>query len=244
MAALFLFSTFAQMLLMKPVLLSTAYLPPISWMAVSIQSLSIDIEVQETYPKQTFRNRCKIYTSAGVLSLTVPVKMTNGNHTKTADIGIDNSKNWQQHHWRSIITAYNKSPYFLYYRDLLEPIFSKKHERLLDLNHQILSGIIKGLLVNQLNIRTTHQYDFMPNGYDFRNSFHPALATPQGIHIELPRYMQVFESIHGYIPDLSIIDLLFNLGPDTLQYLAAVKLSIQDGSVCRRIFDPDVVDAK
>ncbi len=229
---------------MKPVLLSTAYLPPISWMAVAIQSLNINIEVQETYPKQTFRNRCKIYTSAGILSLTVPVKMTNGNHTITADIGIDNSKNWQQLHWRSIITAYNKSPYFLYYRDLLEPIYSQKHERLFDLNQTFLTAIVKGLLVKQLDIQTTRQYDFKPTGYDFRNSFHPGNATPQGIHIELPRYMQVFESIHDYIPDLSIIDLLFNMGPDTLPYLATAKLSIQEGSVYRRIFDPDMVDAK
>ena len=130
---------------MKPVLLSTAYLPPISWMSVVLKTASSIIEIYETYPKQTFRNRCNIATSSGLLILTVPVMRTNGNHTKTLDIRIDNSKNWQRLHWRSIITAYNKSPYFLYYRDLFEHVYQKNHERLIDLNQELFTILLKAL---------------------------------------------------------------------------------------------------
>ena len=113
---------------MQPILLSTAYFPSISWIAVALQSVRVEIEIHETYLKQTYRNRCNIATASGILSLTVPVKRVNGNHTKTADIQIDNSEKWQNLHWKSIITAYNKSPYFLFYRDLFEPVFFKKQE--------------------------------------------------------------------------------------------------------------------
>lgn len=212
---------------MNSILLSTAYLPPVSWMVVAIQSVGTGIEIHETYPKQTFRNRCNIATSSGILSLTVPVKRINGNHTKTADIVIDNATNWQHLHWHSILTAYNKSPYFLYYRDLFEPIFHKNHTRLIDLNQEFLATIIKILKKNSIQVSLTEQYEFHPSAIDLRNSFHPKNKPYQSITHELPRYMQVFEENHGFIPDLSVIDLLFNLGPDSIQYLLKVELTIK-----------------
>lgn len=210
---------------MKPVLLSIAYLPPVSWMAVALQSDKIALEVHETYPKQTFRNRCNIATASGVLSLTIPVKRINGNHTKTCDIHIDNSKNWQLLHWRSIITAYNKSPYFLYYRDLFEPLFSKKYDLLVDFNRELLYSILNALKSKTRNVLYTNEYKTNPDYIDLRSSFHPKYPL-QNITCVLPRYMQAFEEFHGYLPDLSIIDLLFNLGPDALLYLEGIDLSI------------------
>jgi hypothetical protein len=210
---------------MKPVLLSIAYLPPVSWMAVALQSGKITLEVHETYPKQTFRNRCNIATASGVLSLTIPVNRINGNHTKTFDIHIDNSKNWQLLHWRSIITAYNKSPYFLYYRDLLEPIFSRKYDLLVDFNKELLGCIINALKIKTIEVFYTTDYEMNPAFLDLRNSFHPKYPL-RDITCLLPRYMQAFEEFHGYLPDLSIIDLLFNLGPDALPYLASIELSL------------------
>jgi hypothetical protein len=226
LAVFLVFSTFARIIRrMKPVLLSTAYLPPISWMAAALHSGRIELEIYETYPKQTFRNRCNIATSSGMLSLTVPVSRINGSHTKTCDIRIDNSNNWQLLHWRSIVTAYNKSPYFLFYRDLIKPVYFIKHERLIDLNHEILNILLNGLKINYLNIFHTSQFDVKPDAYDLRNSFHPVTKPNQVIKFDLPRYIQAFESKHGYLPDLSIIDLLFNLGPDAVSYLSDVKLS-------------------
>lgn len=212
---------------MIPILLSTAYFPPVSWMAAAVQSERIGIEIHETYPKQTFRNRCNIATSSGILSLTVPVNRINGNHTKTCDIRIDNSKNWQLQHWRSIVTAYNKSPYFLYYRDVLEPLFFKEQELLIDLNRELLNILLKTLQIKTIEPFYTEQYHINPEYYDLRNSFHPRLNPYKGITIEFPRYMQAFEENHGFIADLSILDLLFNLGPDALSYLANVKITIQ-----------------
>ncbi len=209
---------------MRSALLSTAYLPPISWMAVAIQAENINIEIQETYPKQTFRNRCNIATSGGILPLSVPVMRVNGNHTKTADITIDNSKNWQQLHWRSIVTAYNKSPYFLFYRDLFEPVYCRDFDLLVELNSEIINKLSIALNIKNIDMNFTSGYQFIPYCTDLRLSFNPKKTPYQSITTDLPRYMQAFEVNHGYIPDLSIIDLLFNMGPDALQYLSDIKI--------------------
>lgn len=211
---------------MKPALLSIAYFPPISWMAVALQAGRITLEIHETYPKQTFRNRCVIATASGLLNLTVPVKRINGNHTKTVDIQIDNSKNWQLLHWRSINTAYNKSPYFLYYRDVIEPLFFKKYKYLVDFNRELLQSILNMLKINTIEILYTHKYEFEPGYADLRNSFHPKYPN-RDINCNFPRYIQVFEEAHGFLPDLSIMDLLFNMGPDALHYLKRLDLSVK-----------------
>jgi len=214
---------------MKPVLLSTAYLPPVSWIAAALQSADFDIEVHETYPKQTFRNRCNIATSSGILSLTVPVIRRNGNHTKTIDIGIDNSTNWQKHHWRSIVSAYSKSPYFIYYRDHFEIIYQKEYNRLFDLNQDLILLLFHLLKIPGKKVNTTLQYTISCTyQLDLRNSFQPKKKPYQALFPNVPRYLQVFEEIHGFLPDLSIIDLLFNLGPDSLHYLTSMQFSVSD----------------
>ena len=229
MAALFLFTTFAENRMMKPLLLPTSYLPPVSWMAVALKYQNVLIEWHETYPKQTFRNRCNIATANGILNLSIPVIKVNGNHTQTCDILIDNSKNWQQLHWRSIITAYNKSPYFLYYRDMIEPLYHKKHKNLVTLNQVFFITLLSTLNITTIKTANTEEYIFEPEGIDLRNSFNPKQQPYQNVTKALPRYMQVFEEIHGFTPDLSIIDLLFNLGPDASAYLSNVELSIPLG---------------
>jgi len=212
---------------MQSILLSTAYFPPVSWVAVALQTVSVEIEIHETYLKQTYRNRCNIATASGILSLTVPVKRVNGNHTKTADIQIDNSEKWQNLHWKSIITAYNKSPYFLFYRDLFEPVFFKKQEILVDLNRELIRIITSALQINSLNISYSTHYVANPDICDLRNCLHPKIKRHPGIDIDIQRYMQAFEENVGFIPDLSILDLIFNLGPEALPYLENLKISIQ-----------------
>ena len=211
---------------MKSLLLSTSYLPPVSWMALALKYQDVSIELHETYPKQTFRNRCNIATASGILNLSIPVIKVDGNHTQTRNILIDNSKNWQQLHWRSIMTAYNKSPYFLYYRDMIEPIYHKKQETLVTLNQELLIVLLTILNFKTIKIHDTLEYDVEPESTNLRNSFNPKQQPYQNVTKVLPRYMQVFEEIHGFIPDLSIIDLLFNLGPDASAYLSNVELSI------------------
>lgn len=206
---------------MSIVLLPTAYLPPISWMALAFDNDEIIIEAHETYPKQTFRNRCRIAASNGKLDLTVPVIRLNGNHSKTIDIQIDNSILWQLVHWRSIVTAYNKTPYFIFYRDWLEPVYQRKFDSLIVLNLELLKVIFKIIGIKP-DVKFSAAYEFEPQTMDFRDSFHPKKKQDTQIQWVLPRYIQAFESRNGFLPDMSILDLLFNLGPDAGIYLSKV----------------------
>jgi len=205
---------------MNTILLPTAYLPPISWMAAMLHSENIRIEIFETYPKQTYRNRCIIATSHGKFNLSVPVKKINGNHTMTKDIMVDNSKKWQLIHWRSIETAYSKSPYFLFYRDSLETIYHNTYEHLILLNQDLLNTISKLLGIDIKKITFTEVYFPEPKEFNLRNSFNPKSNPHSLLASPMPRYIQTFEEIHGFLPDLSILDILFNLGPQSKQYLA------------------------
>lgn len=211
---------------MPSILLSAAYFPPVSWMAVAIQNPLLMIEQHETYPKQTFRNRCYISTASGVQGLSVPVKRIQGNHSKTKDIIIDNNLNWQQLHWRSITTAYNKSPYFLYYRDIIETIIMHRHKTLLELDIEIITNLINILRIKPKQLELSQTYEKVSLHKDLRNAFNPKNDPFQLIIGEFPRYIQVFEEKTGFLPDLSILDLLFNLGPDTTSYLSALELNL------------------
>jgi len=206
---------------MHNVLLPTAYLPPISWMALASRSDEIFIEVHETYPKQTYRNRCNIAASGGKFDLIVPVVRVDGNHTKTLDVQIDNSTSWQKMHWRSILSAYNKTPYFIFYRDLFEPVYMRKFVHLLDLNAELLQVLLKIFKIKS-EVSFTTEYDSKSQMADFRNSFRPHKPQRADFQYYLPRYIQAFESRYGFLPDLSILDILFNLGPDSATYLSAV----------------------
>jgi hypothetical protein len=126
-------------------------------------------------------------------------------------------------HWRSIVTAYNKSPYFLFYRDLFEPVYQKKHTLLISLNLEILNSILRSLKINNLDINFTKKYEFTPESSDLRSFFDPKTRTQSKNNPDFERYIQVFEEINGFIPDLSCIDLLFNLGPEALPYLKRIK---------------------
>jgi hypothetical protein len=204
---------------MVPLLLPTAYFPPISWMATLIRSQQSRIEIFETYPKQTFRNRCLIASAAGTLSLSVPVMRINGNHTRTADIRIDSSLNWQMNHWRTLTAAYSKSPFFLYYRDGIESVLLSGHDHLIDLNRDLISVILTLLRARSEYPVETTSYDPDPAEVDLRNAFQAKKTPHQTLFLEMPRYMQVFEEKTGFFPDMSILDLLFNLGPDAAEYL-------------------------
>jgi hypothetical protein len=198
------------------VLLSTAYFPPVSYMYVCLQADKVFIERFETYPKQTCRNRCRICGPNGVQTLSVPVVKVNGNHTLTKDIRIAASVPWQRLHRRSIETAYNNSPFFLYYKDDFASVFEKKFDFLLDLNSHILAILFK-ILRLETEAGYTDQYIKIPAGIrDWRES-----SGKKGpvINANFPSYSQVFSPKLGFIPDLSILDLIFNQGPESGDFL-------------------------
>ena len=196
-------------------------------MSAALKFEEVCIEICETYPKQTYRNRCKIATTSGVLNLTVPVNRIYGNHTKTNEIRVDYAQNWQLLHWKSIVTAYNKSPYFLFYRDCFEPIFNLKTETLLELNFNLFTAILNALNYKDLQLVSTKEYILSADFLDLRNEFHPKEKKSTFLSFELPRYIQTFEENYGFIPDLSILDLIFNTGPQALPYLQKAGSGIQ-----------------
>lgn len=201
-------------------LFSTAYFPPISYVAAMLDKQVVVVEQYETFPKQTYRNRAVVATANGLLSLTVPVVRINGNHTYTKDMAICYNENWAVKHWRAIESAYNSSPYFLYYKDEVEAILNKQYIDLVDLNMDILSFVFKKLKVAKDIMLST---DFVlaedvATIEDYRNRFSPKNKEI----LQLPPYDQVFEDRYGFQSDISILDLLFNLGPDSLGYLKEV----------------------
>ncbi len=194
--------------------LPTAYLPPIAYVSEVLRSDEVIIEIHETYTKQTSRNRCDIYGPNGRQTLSIPVVKVNGNHTLIRDIRISNNSRWQSIHWRSIETAYSNAPYFLYYRDLFYPAFRKRFEFLLDFNQSLLESVFRSMKAHK-PIRFTATYDKLVD-----RTISDSLVAKR-VTINNPEYRQVFHERHGFLPNLSVIDAIFNLGPETADYFSS-----------------------
>jgi hypothetical protein len=178
-------------------------------------SNDILIEVNDTYAKQTYRNRCNIYSANGTLPLTVPV--VKNLHTPVKDILIDYSENWQKNHFRSILSAYKNSAFYEFYFPEFEVFFTKKEKYLIDLNVKILDKLLESYgIVKKYDL--TDSFIKEPNCIDHRDKIHPKaskhILDADFVPIE---YYQVFSDKFGFIPNLSSIDLLFNEGPMALQ---------------------------
>ena len=196
---------------------STAYLAPLEYYAALVNSNSVEIEQHEYFIKQTYRNRCAICGANGALTLSIPLHERK-NKTLTKDIRISNQTNWQNIHWRSIESAYNSSPFFEFYKDDLIPFYENKFDFLIDFNFSLQQKIdeLVGLKINYSH--SNYYQTTIDNTVDLRNSFSPKEISI----VNFPTYFQVFEIKNGFIPDLSIIDLLFNEGPQTLSYLKTI----------------------
>jgi len=203
------------------ILLPTAYLPPVEYFAWILSANRVSIEVHETYPKQTWRNRCRIAAANAPLNLSIPVEKPLGNHTPTGLITLSRHASWQRQHWKSIVSAYSKSAFFMYYSDLLEPFFSNKPPvRLFEWNSLLLNAMLRELEINT-DIGITEVYTEAPEGImNLRDVLSPKYRdVHRPVQEVFPPYFQGFSEKYGFVPNLSIIDLLFNLGPDTKEYL-------------------------
>lgn len=200
---------------MESVLLSSAYLPPVSFFTAINCGGDVLIEQYDNYCKQTYRNRCRIATANGIQALTIPIVKADTPKQLMKDVRISDHGEWRRQHWNALESAYMNSPFFIYYQDDFRPFYEKKYEFLIDFNTELtlrimeLAGIDKPVKPTESYIRNTD------NILDLRNLIEPAKTEPQN-PIE---YWQVFKQKYGFIGNLSAVDLLFNMGPEFPLYL-------------------------
>ena len=202
-------------------LLSSTYFGPIQWYQKLNRYDECLIERHESFIKQTYRNRMIIPTTNGPLSLTIP---TNHNTSLSMkDIRISDHANWRHVHWNALLSAYGESPFFEYYQDDIRPFFEKKYEFLFDFNMETTEKMIE-LLDIRPKISITEAYiqskELKEEGEikDFRDAIRPKKPLPDA-EFAPKRYYQVYEQKHGFQPNMSILDLLFNEGNEAIFYL-------------------------
>ncbi len=219
------------------VLLSTTYFGPIQWYQKLYRADEVWIERHETFQKQTYRNRCIIATTQGTQALTVPVERSNSQSSIPQflkDIRISDHGNWRHLHWNALRSAYGDSPFFMYYEDDIRPFFERRWDYLFDFNEAIIEKMCE-LLDILPNIHYTDQYlpsldserlrvgasagmGLEEGLLDCRNTITPKHPVPDP-GFTPQRYYQVYEAKHGFLPNLSILDLLFNMGPESVFWL-------------------------
>ncbi len=198
-------------------MLPTAFLGTTEYFYYLNRAHVVIIEQHETWPKQTYRNRTVIVNDKGTLPLVIPVKKPYGNHTKTKDIVVSHIENSLVKHWRSIETAYQNSPYFLYYADAIKDIFLSPVQNLLELNTLLtqtvckLTGIDTEIKLSRSFVKTAPD-----NTTDLRFKLSPKLPPTIAV---FPQYTQVFIDKQPFVPNAGILDLLFCLGPESKSYL-------------------------
>lgn len=204
---------------MKPLLLSTAYFGPVHYYARYLHHEEVYLEQYENFAKQTFRNRCVILAGNGPVSLVVPVVKGRGPKILIKDIEISYDTEWQRNQWQTIVSAYNSSPYFEYYQDELFSFFQNKSRFLLDHNmriHELLCDFME--VENKLQL--TEDFESIPeNTMNLRQSISPKIKENPDFAFQPKPYIQVFREKYNFIPNLSILDLLFNEGPNTYDVL-------------------------
>lgn len=204
------------------VLLHPTYFPSIAHFVAIAKSDSVTFEVEDNYQKQTYRNRTYVYGANGKLLLNVPVKHSHKEREKYKDVKIANSENWQYLHLKSLQSAYRTSPFFEFYEDDFIPLFKKKHTFILDYNFECLDLVLESLQLGINYSKTTKYNKDVAPLKDYRN-----LANARKeIQLDFDRYTQVFTNKHGFISNLSILDLLFNEGTNALSYLQSQELEI------------------
>lgn len=215
-------------------LLNTAYFPPIGYFALMAKEFTLSpdrvnpsivyIEACENYQKQSYRNRCRYYAGDGVQTLSFPIVHTDGSHNNIPirEVRVDYTTDWVTRHKRAIESAYRMSAYFDYYADELFDILDSHPDTLFSLNMQITGFFIgkAGLAVDLRETDTFCPYGSDMYGDDFREKIHPKRPDTilHDMNLEKP-YFQVFSGKYGFIPNLSVMDLLFNEGPDSILYL-------------------------
>lgn len=197
------------------ILVHPTYFPNVAHFAAMLKAGEVIFEMHDNYQKQTYRNRTFIYGANGKLQLSVPVIYSQKERQKYRDIKIHNTEKWQMLHWKSLESAYKTSPFFEFYEDELQPLFTQKSEYLLDFNLKCFETILECL---QLDINTSETESFQKETTD-QSDFRSLANSRKEPNFDFDNYTQVFGEKHGFISNLSILDLLFNEGTNTVSYL-------------------------
>ncbi|WP_194766019.1 WbqC family protein [Tamlana sp. I1] len=202
------------------IIIHPTYFPSIAQCVAMANADAVVFETDDNFLKQTYRNRSYIYGANGKLTLNIPVIHSQKNRQKYKDVKIFNDENWQSLHWKSLLSAYRTSPFFDYYEDELQPLFTEKTEYILDHNFKCMDVIFDCLQLDLNSSKSeTYQKSYEAHS-DYRFLVHAKKEPPQNFE----PYIQVFGDKHGFIPNLSILDLLFNEGPNALNYLESQTL--------------------
>lgn len=205
------------------ILLSSAYLAPIQYYTKLLQCKkdTAYIEGWDSYVKQTYRNRCVIADANGSLTLTIPTEKIGDGKCLMRDIRISDHGNWRHQHWNALEAAYRHTPFFQYYEDDFRPFYEKKISFLYDFNMQ-LTQLVCELIGLDIVLSPTNVFRHSSDGIvDFRAQITPKVSWQEDKEFRPQEYYQVFKEKHGFIPNLSIADLLFNMGPESIIVLNA-----------------------
>ncbi len=200
---------------MTTAILQTTYFGPVQWYQKLNRYDHCFIEQHDSYQKQTYRNRCVIATANGMQVLTVPVEVS-GEKQEVREVRISDHNQWRRIHWNALQSAYSESPFFEYYADDIRPFFEKKYDYLVDFNEAIRQTVCNLIDIHPEVEYTTDYARQHPN--DYRDIIHAKHPQPDS-NFESRPYWQVFSHKHGFLPNLSILDLLFCMGPESIFYL-------------------------
>ena len=206
-------------------LLSTTYFGPVQWYQKLYRHEAVEIEQWESFLKQTYRNRSLIATTQGIQALTVPIER--GTSQLIRDIRISDHGNWRHLHWNALVSAYGESPFFEYYQDDIRPFFENRWDYLFDFNEAIREKMCELLDIQpKVTFSSTYHHPadisltshLLPLTSDYREAINPKHPLPDPDFVPKP-YYQVYQQKHGFLPNLSILDLLINMGPEGIFYL-------------------------
>ena len=199
--------------------LFSAYIPNVATMAFIAKTKHVNIPTGEFYQKQTYRNRTKIVSANGVLNLSIPIiHASKDERLLDGEVCISYDEKWQLNHWKSFVSAYNSSPFFEYYQDELEEVFFTKKKTLVEFNLSLIK-----LFMDWFEIDTEISLNPLKKEFNILNT--TLINSKKELPVEFPRYIQVFESKFGFIPNLNALDLISNLGPESSVYLNSIDLT-------------------
>ncbi|MBO2544872.1 WbqC family protein [Salegentibacter sp. BDJ18] len=214
---------------MENILIHPAYFGPVSQFVALVKADKVFFENEDNYQKQTYRNRMYIYDSNGKLLLNIPIKHRSaltgepkkaGKHQLYKEVKIENDFEWQKQHWRALKASYQTSPFFEFYEDEIYPLYHKKFNYLIDFNYACLEFVTDALQLD-LNFEKTSEYILYPED---KKDLRTLINAKGKLKFQQEEYTQVFKEKHGFLPNLSILDLLFNEGSNTTNYLEAQEL--------------------